>query len=553
MSEDVRAAVGKMSRVLRLAKDRANTQFGKVRERAKRFSLGGSPTTSQSAPSATESSSAFMEDPDQKVKQLMDLGFSEAAARHALRACGGHLDIAGPWLLDEQNADELLAAEVAAQEVGSPARPPLAAGGRARVTGLQTASAAALNGSDVLLQKWDAASQRWIVSMPDGTVKSIRPQNLDPLYASPHGRPVHEDEPAEQTEQTEQRYSAGQPEQSGQHQAGPASASAAAPEDERSDLDREELKILARTMLESTGQPRQQSVTDEVLEALSEADLLELIDGLSRDLFVRTDGQQEAQEPPARPDVAGKIVELELEETRLRSLAEAQAKRAEELEAREAALQEAEAALERRRSEGKEPAEASAPAVRIPFVAPKEDMQDASPTSTTLEAERAELQRLREEASEMQTWAHVRMSVEAAAKDLELRQEAAKLELEETRLRSLAEAQAKRAEELEAREAALQEAEAALERRRSEGKEPAEASAPAVRIPFVAPKEDMQDASPTSTTLEAERAELQRLREGVEAAAKDLELRQEAAKRAAEERELQFLEEESAQGPWLNA
>eukprot|EP00439_Symbiodinium_sp_Y106_P014899 s9315_g2.t1 len=51
----------------------------------------------------------------------------------------------------------------------------------------------------------------------------------------------------------------------------------------------------------------------------------------------------------------------------------------------------------------------------------------------------------------------------------------------------------------------------------------------------VVPKESVEQPSPTSTALEAERADLQRLREEVEAAAKDLE------------RELQLLEEESAQ------
>ncbi|CAE7232237.1 unnamed protein product [Symbiodinium sp. CCMP2592] len=146
MSEDVRAAVGKMSRVLRIAKDRANTQFGKVRERAKRFSLSGSQAAASASQSGAPSDEALPADLD-KVRQLTDFGFSEVAARHALRlakpqiaqdktrdkiaqrfipprrACAGRLDLAGPWLpgasphvatlqrLDEANADEVLAAE----------------------------------------------------------------------------------------------------------------------------------------------------------------------------------------------------------------------------------------------------------------------------------------------------------------------------------------------------------------------------------------------------------------------------------------------------------
>ena len=64
-----------------------------------------------------------------------------------------------------------------------------------------------------------------------------------------------------------------------------------------------------------------------------------------------------------------------------------------------------------------------------------------------------------------------------------------------------------------------------------------------MRIPFVLP----DDMSPATKAVEAEREELQRLREEVEAAAKELEVRQQAAKHRAEERELQLLEEESAQ------
>lgn len=65
-----------------------------------------------------------------------------------------------------------------------------------------------------------------------------------------------------------------------------------------------------------------------------------------------------------------------------------------------------------------------------------------------------------------------------------------------------------------------------------------------MRIPFVLAESDM---SPATQALEEERAELQRLREEVETAAKEMEVQQQAAKQRAEERELQFLEEESVQ------
>ncbi|CAE7244237.1 unnamed protein product [Symbiodinium sp. CCMP2592] len=302
------------------------------------------------------------------------------------------------------------------------------------------AEAAALNGTDVLLQKWaklsdkqrlgrDEASRRWIVSMPDGTVKSIRSQNLDPLYAS--------------------QFTARAPDAADHCDA----------DGERSYLDREELKTLARTMLESTAEPgRQASATDEVLEALSESDLLELIDGLSRDPS-RTGDPTCTQENPEAPEMRSAVRPggsqdslrgtswLEQEEARLKSLAEAQAKKAEELEAREAALHQAESELERKRfcerSERSEQPEAALP-MRVPFVVQKESVEQPSPTSTALEAERVDLQRLREE-------------VEAAAKDLELRQQAAQRSAEERELQLLEEesAQMKLASSLKDEEARL--------------------------------------------------------------------------------------------------
>ena len=293
------------------------------------------------------------------------------------------------------------------------------------------------------LYKWDEATQRWIVSLQDGSVKSIRVQNLDPIDRSQRDAPGP----------------------NGREAAEIRSAQTAAPEPPRTtqscpseSLDREELKMLAREMLASSGE----QASDEVLNALSVEDLLELVNTLQIDTS-DTSAPRESEEF----DVSA--------------------------------------------SAGYPPDERPAPR--------------SATFSDVAKSPRAS-------------------KLPEPAEPPNLESERERLELEEARLQSLAEAQSKRAEELQAREEALRQAVERLEKRRAEvDAAQAEQKEPVVRIPFVLP----DDMSPATKAVEAEREELQRLREEVEAAAKEMEVRQQAAKHRAEERELQLLEEESAQ------
>ncbi|CAL1129340.1 unnamed protein product [Cladocopium goreaui] len=310
--------------------------------------------------------------------------------------------------------------KVAAAEVNRD----LVAGSSARIRGLR--SAAELNGRVVQLQKFDEATHRWIVSLQDGSVKSIRAQNLDPL-----------DMPSAFEAAPRHRQARSEPVQPVVQPAAPETAEC---------LDREELKRLAQEMLASAGE----QASDEVLNALNVEDLLELVNTLQIDSSaVEEDVTASAGYPPdhpvpcasstsstsSRPPQAPETAEprrqvqsererLELEEARLQSLAEAQSQRARELEAREEALREAEERLEKRRAEvdaAREEQKEPVP-VRIPFVLES----DMSPATQALEEERAELQRLREE-------------VEAAAKEMEVQQQAAKQRAEERELQFLEE------------------------------------------------------------------------------------------------------------------
>merc|ERR1719310_113161 len=73
----------------------------------------------------------------------------------------------------------------------------LAPGKVARITGLR--GAVHLNGTPVLLQYFDEESQRWAVEMCDGSIKSVRAKNLDPmdgeaaLWASMHKKYAQEE------------------------------------------------------------------------------------------------------------------------------------------------------------------------------------------------------------------------------------------------------------------------------------------------------------------------------------------------------------------------
>eukprot|EP00927_Polykrikos_kofoidii_P082723 TRINITY_DN8299_c0_g1_i1.p1 TRINITY_DN8299_c0_g1~~TRINITY_DN8299_c0_g1_i1.p1 ORF type:complete len:663 (-),score=176.63 TRINITY_DN8299_c0_g1_i1:105-2093(-) len=109
---------------------------------------------------------------DHAIDRLCALGFSVVAVRHALQVCSGRVEDAGAWLLDDANSEQIIQAEVAAREVE-----PLRVGSIVRIHGLRGATH--LNGIQVTLRKWDDESERWVLQLPDGSVKAIRPKNLD--------------------------------------------------------------------------------------------------------------------------------------------------------------------------------------------------------------------------------------------------------------------------------------------------------------------------------------------------------------------------------------
>eukprot|EP00927_Polykrikos_kofoidii_P082724 TRINITY_DN8299_c0_g2_i1.p1 TRINITY_DN8299_c0_g2~~TRINITY_DN8299_c0_g2_i1.p1 ORF type:complete len:521 (-),score=125.65 TRINITY_DN8299_c0_g2_i1:118-1680(-) len=111
---------------------------------------------------------------DDAVDRLCALGFSVVAVRHALQVCSGRVEDAAAWLVDDVNAEQIIKAEVAAREVE-----PLRVGESMRIHGLR--GAMHLNGVQVTLRKWDKESERWVVQLPDGSAKAIRPKNLEHL------------------------------------------------------------------------------------------------------------------------------------------------------------------------------------------------------------------------------------------------------------------------------------------------------------------------------------------------------------------------------------
>jgi len=114
-----------------------------------------------------------------KVEQLCTLGFSPPTAKHALARTDGKVEVAGSWLLDDANSDEIYAVEV--QALNDAVVEPLCAGCVARIGGLR--NNVAFNGSTVLLREWNADRHRWLVQLPSGELKFIRAENLDSLAA----------------------------------------------------------------------------------------------------------------------------------------------------------------------------------------------------------------------------------------------------------------------------------------------------------------------------------------------------------------------------------
>lgn len=133
--------------------------------------FGALPINTNSVNGDVEDAAAATE--QQKIERLCcALNFSPAAARHALRRCGGSIQDAGIWLLEEANAAELQALEMSARQAGR-----LQPGCTARLCGLK--GPANLNGAFVTLLRFEEDAQRWIVQMADGSHKAIRRKNLD--------------------------------------------------------------------------------------------------------------------------------------------------------------------------------------------------------------------------------------------------------------------------------------------------------------------------------------------------------------------------------------
>eukprot|EP00930_Biecheleria_cincta_P045508 TRINITY_DN3135_c0_g1_i2.p1 TRINITY_DN3135_c0_g1~~TRINITY_DN3135_c0_g1_i2.p1 ORF type:complete len:640 (+),score=192.95 TRINITY_DN3135_c0_g1_i2:62-1981(+) len=497
-----------------MAKNRAEQELGRAKERvidsAQRFSLGAS--SSGSSPEKAEArkfaspikAKELNEEMEDKVERLVALGFSAPASRQALRACWGRVDEAGLWLLNEKNADEILAAELAAEEAL-----PLIPGGSARVSGLR--GAAALNGTVVVLQLWDKESERWVVTMPDGSVKSIRARNLDALSPAvvaklPPDKPPADSAVGQQAVHSH-AWASGYPSgsdasgyPSAKHApegdfAAPANASSAstagaaalepAPTLSGSDVDLKEMRALAKDMLLGMGH----AAEDEVLQAMSAEELLDVIQSLSAvDSATPAETKQaaepRAEEPQRLPD--------EGEEQLLRM-------------AMEASLEGLDAATGSSSSSSARPGASAAGHGLLPEHQPPPD--------------------------------------------LVLRQQ--QLEEAEAKLSSLAEAQQKRALDLELREAELKAVEEKLARRRAEAEEAEkEAEAPAASsVPAADPvSPTSQDASKAlEAELRVERDALEQMRLEVKTASEELERKKATMRQEQENRELHLLEEEAAQ------
>mmetsp|Transcript_9908 Transcript_9908/g.22210 ORF Transcript_9908/g.22210 Transcript_9908/m.22210 type:complete len:638 (-) Transcript_9908:45-1958(-) len=208
---------------------------------------------------------------NEKVERLCALGFSAAAARHALHRSMGRVEEAGMWLLEEGNGDEILAAEMAAKEAN-----PFQAGSSARIIGLL--GAVELNGAVVVLQKYNEETQRWLVQTPDGLVKSIRPHNLEPWSAS----------------KVDLKVAGGQTESPEMGARGGGLAPRVDLKAACSGVPVEELRAHVREMLGG-----EDAEVEECLAALSIDELLEVVAGLSGS--VGTPSSEKETPPPLKP------------------------------------------------------------------------------------------------------------------------------------------------------------------------------------------------------------------------------------------------------------
>jgi len=287
------AAEDKAKKGAQICLDKAQKTQEALKDKAQKFkdsqSSSSKANPAQSAGSSAAKVSAHKQSPsaqpgvpptrkstDENVAVLCGLGFSPAAARHALSKCGGNVEASGEWLMDESNADEILAADMEGQEQGM-----LRVGTVATVVGLTGASD--LNGVPVVLQEWDQQSQRWHVKLPEGHIKAIKKENLEAF---------------------DDHLALEKPAAKGGKQSADASnksACAAASAEER-DQEAEELRMQIRILLGGTTPD-----TEVGLRAMTIQELIEVLNGLADENATASPDSTvvDGQQPPVL--VTGKL------------------------------------------------------------------------------------------------------------------------------------------------------------------------------------------------------------------------------------------------------
>jgi len=461
---------------------------------------------------------------------LCRLGFSAAAACHALERCDGRLDDAGAWLVDGANADEILAAELQAQADDD--AHDLVEGCVARITGLRTA--VQLNGLMVAVLVWDEIAERWIVETPDGTRKAIRPRNLERVQDPDL---VHDD--------SVQPGGAGPVPRSSS-----SACPAARPQDDALagfEVDDDLREVLAslspmqvRELLGGGG--AQASSASSQRFAPPPRRPPRSAEGELRAAGQATVGKYGASLPELNPHELQRRWEAEEERWQLREAEQlSQAQALEEREAefelmREVWRSQAEAEVERLRELESQRAALETDARQRSAVPPSDCAGGARAEAAECEADNVELQLLQAELLSMSQELEERRKLAEEAAQEERERQASLQALSQRHAAELAECEA------ELRRAAVEAAAAQEEPPRHELAAAAAASA--------AEGADMEAVAATaanSADVEAQRAELQALQEEVQRAARDLAEQREEARLQAEDRELKLLEQQLVQ------
>mmetsp|Transcript_46828 Transcript_46828/g.111411 ORF Transcript_46828/g.111411 Transcript_46828/m.111411 type:complete len:755 (-) Transcript_46828:75-2339(-) len=503
-------------------------------------SAGSSSSSKQRPPPAAPAA-------EDEIQQLTALGFSVAASRHALSKCAGNVELAASWLADKANSDEMLAAELEAETVD-----PLAPGRLARISGLR--SAKDLNGVPVVLEAWDNGAQRWAVRLPNGSHKSIRPKNLDPLKGKDEETAatlLFNEVKSRQVDESEECAKRLQEE-----------------ELEAQALRKKVCQMIAPTDMAEAQEALMALSNDELLEVLarlhmpSEAAAVPAASSSSSQPAGGMDTCAAAADPADRP--AKKVDDAPAQPPPADSEAEAKAATAEvpDIPSAEAAEEESKTIAEDEvaAASGEAAATAADQATSGSATAERAEQSSASAAAeqaiakATAEAEerlRNMERELRESSERMQEWENERkrQASELEAREAELRERQAHWEAQ-------VEESAKKAREAEQREATL--------RQQQEEEREQEAARLAEEKDAQRAKDENADSPPENEAsaasddisnrnlqheqeLQEQKAELQRLQEEAAEAVKELEQQKEAARRTAEERELQLLEEEAEQ------